>query len=60
MDHPDILDRLKEAALSVDDTPVAELEDLLKEAARVIETLRTLVGIRDEIELEDTPAEGNA
>lgn len=34
--------------------------ELLREAADVIETLRALVGIRQEIELEDSEPEGRA
>jgi hypothetical protein len=34
--------------------------ELLREAAETIETLRVLVGIRQEIELEDSEPEGRA
>jgi hypothetical protein len=57
---PDILFRLRFYADNVDDVPVRDLEEVLREAAKDIETLRTLVGIRDEVWLEDMPPEGNA
>ena len=52
----DILERLWAAAAKADpvDAP------LLLEAAKTIETLRTLVGIREEIELEDEEPQGHA
>lgn len=37
-----------------------EMASMMAEAAEVIATLRTLVGIRAEIELEDAEPEGNA
>lgn len=57
---PDILYRLRFYADNVDDVPIGDLEEVLREAARDIETLRTLVGIKDEIWLEDIEPEGNA
>lgn len=57
---PDILYRLRFYADHVDDVPVANLEAILREAADDIKLLRDLVGIRDEIWLEDIPPEGNA
>jgi len=56
----DILVRLHSCADAVDDVPVKDLEALLREAAETIATLRLLVGIREEVELEDMPPEGNA
>jgi len=59
-DHPDIVLRLRDLAHQVDDVPVRDIVTALREAAETIETLRVLVGIREEIELEDMPPEGNA
>jgi hypothetical protein len=63
MDIPksiDILHRLKFAAHAVDDLPARDIEELLMEAAEYIKTLRLLVGIRDEVWLEDVPPEGHS
>lgn len=57
-EKPDIVDELREMALQVDDRPVSEIEALLEKAAHVIETLRTLIGIRREVELEDSEPKG--
>jgi len=56
---PDILYRLRFYADHVDDVPAAELEGILREAATDIRVLRDLVGIKNEILLEDMPSEGN-
>ena len=56
----DLIDRLREAANGADDVAIEELEALLSEAAEAIETLRILVGIRAEVELEDAEPEGRA
>lgn len=56
----DITIRLAVAALDTEDLDPGELEALLREAITVIETLRTLVGIKQEILLEDIEPEGNA
>lgn len=56
---PDILHRLRFYADHIDDVPAAELEAVLREAAETIETLRTLVGIKEEIWLEDEPPQGH-
>lgn len=56
----DILPRLNFCADNVDDIPVSDLEAILREAASTIETLRTLVGIKDEIHLEGIEPIGNA
>jgi len=56
---PDILHRLRFYADNVDDVPAADLEAILREAATTVETLRTLVGIKEEIWLEDVEPEGN-
>jgi hypothetical protein len=42
--NPDILERLRAAALGADDIEIKELEALLAEAADTIETLRTRSG----------------
>lgn len=57
---PNILYRLRFYADHVDDVPVADLEAILREAAEDIETLRKLVGIKEEVWLEDIEPEGNA
>lgn len=57
--QPDILYRLRFYADHIDDVPVADLEAVLREAAKNIELLRDLVGIKNEIWLEDEPPQGN-
>lgn len=60
-DHEDdITIRLAVAALDPESVAPAEMEALLREAIAVIDTLRTLVGIKAEILLEDIEPEGNA
>lgn len=59
-EKPDIVARLKSAAYGADDMLIEDIEALFNEAAKQIETLRILVGIRQEIELEDAEPEGNA
>lgn len=60
-DHQeDITIRLAMAALDTQDVDPADMEALLREAIKTIELLRVLVGIREEIELEDIEPEGNA
>jgi len=60
-DHEDdITIRLAVAALDPESVEPAEMEALLREAITVIDTLRTLVGIKAEILLEDIEPEGNA
>lgn len=56
----DITIRLAMAALDTQDVDPADMEALLREAIKTIELLRVLVGIREEIELEDIEPEGNA
>lgn len=54
-EKPDIVDRLRMAAsFAASD----ERRALLIDAAEAIETLRILVGIREEMDLEDTEPEG--
>lgn len=57
MTQTDIILRLHAAA---EEVPSVALAALLKEAAEDIETLRVLVGIREEIELEDAEPAGHA
>jgi hypothetical protein len=59
-DEPDIAFELAYMAEHPTMFTKAEMAAMLKEAADVIATLRTLVGIRQEIELEDVEPEGNA
>lgn len=56
---PNILFRLRFYADHVDDVPVADLEAILREAAETIEAMRTLLGIKEEIWLEDEPPQGH-
>jgi hypothetical protein len=56
----DVLLRLRYAAEHPDSYTPEELAALLVEAAEAIETLRLLVGIRKEIEIEDAEPEGHA
>lgn len=55
----DIIEQLLEAADGIDDMSRSDLQILLRKAAIDIETLRKLVGIRDEVWLETTKPEGN-
>jgi hypothetical protein len=60
-DHQDdITIRLALAALDPESVEPGDMEALLREAVKTIELLRVLVGIREEIELEDIEPEGNA
>lgn len=56
----DIVTQLLDAADGIDPLTRSELQVLLRRAALDIDTLRKLVGIRDEVWLEDVPPEGNA
>lgn len=55
----DIIDQLLEGADRIDEVSRSELQVLLRKAALDIETLRKLVGIRDEVWLETTKPEGS-
>lgn len=57
---PDILHRLRFYADHVDDVPAGDLEAILREAAKDIELLRDLAGIKGEFWLEDVEPKGNA
>lgn len=57
---PDIKDELAYVAAHPELFTKKEMAAMLTEAVEVIETLRVLVGIRQEIELEDAEPEGNA
>lgn len=59
-DKPDIAARLADMAAHPDLFTKKELAAVMLEAVETIETLRILVGIRQEIELEDAEPEGNA
>jgi len=59
-DKPNIADELAYMAAHPELFTKKEMAAMIAEAASVIETLRTLVGIRQEIELEDVEPEGNA
>lgn len=60
-DHQDdITIRLALAALDPQSVEPGDMEALLREAIKTIELLRVLVGIREDIELEDIEPEGNA
>lgn len=56
----DLVIRLRAMAGEADDRPLAEIVDLLNEAAEMILVLRELVGIRRDIELEDEEPQGRA
>lgn len=59
-DKPDIAARLTDMGSRPDLFTKKELAAVMLEAVETIETLRILVGIRQEIELEDAEPEGNA
>ncbi|MCX5581507.1 hypothetical protein [Kaistia terrae] len=59
-DEDDITVRLSLAALDPESVEPSAMAELLLDALDTIETLRTLIGIRAEIELEDIEPEGNA
>lgn len=59
-DRPDLVDILEEAAASPGEVTPEGMAFLLREAAEMIRTLRVLVGIREEIELEDIEPKGRA
>ncbi|GLS20922.1 hypothetical protein GCM10007874_39390 [Labrys miyagiensis] len=56
----DIVERLRNLAFEVDDRPVEEIETALLEAAQAIVILRDLVGLQDQIILEDAEPQGRA
>jgi hypothetical protein len=55
----DIVELLRAAADEPEDVKRSDMQVLLRKAALDIETLRELVGIRDEVWLETTKPEGN-
>lgn len=59
-DDPDIAETLAYVADHPDQFTKKEMASVMRMAAEVIETLRLLVGIREDIELEDEPPRGNA
>jgi hypothetical protein len=56
---PDLVDVLRAAAVMTDDLTPIETARLLRDAARMIETLRQLVNVQNEL-LADDPRAGNA
>ncbi|GBD49858.1 hypothetical protein [Methylopila sp. Yamaguchi] len=56
---PDLVDVLRAAAVMTDDLTPDETARLLQDAARMIETLRKLVCVQNEL-LADDPRAGNA
>ncbi|GLK78356.1 MULTISPECIES: hypothetical protein [Methylopila] len=56
---PDLVDVLRAAAVMTDDLTPDETARLLQDAARMIETLRKLVSVQNEL-LADDPRAGNA
>lgn len=56
----DIIEKLKAAHDNVETMSQAELRAVLAEAIEITRTLRILIGIRDEIALENEPPEGEA
>lgn len=55
----DIIDQLMDAAERVEELDRSDLQVLLRRAAIDIGTLRELVGLRDEVLLEDVEPEGH-
>lgn len=58
--RPDIADVLRAAAEMTDELTPEELAALLRDAAELIENLRKLVGIQNEILLDGEPPAGSA
>lgn len=56
----DIINKLKALHRDIETTSPENARAVLEEAIETMRTLRTLIQIRDEIVLEDTPPEGNA
>lgn len=56
----DLVELLEAAAASPNEVTPEGMSFLLREAAEMIRTLRVLVGIREEIELEDMEPKGRA
>ncbi|MET0313241.1 MAG: hypothetical protein ABW275_02495 [Hansschlegelia sp.] len=57
---PDIIDVLRAAAEMADELTPDEMAGLLRDAAELIENLRKLVSIQNEILLENEPHAGSA
>lgn len=60
MPAPDLADLLDQAAEAPTELTPEQAAFLLREAAQMIRDLRILVGIREEIELEDIEPKGRA
>jgi hypothetical protein len=65
MDRPefvriDIINKLKALHRDLETMPPANARAIIEEAIETMRTLRDLIGIRDDIILEDMPPEGNA
>jgi hypothetical protein len=56
----DVVERLRDLAIEVDDRPVEEIETALLEAALAIVILRDLVGLQNQIVLGDAEPQGRA
>jgi hypothetical protein len=54
----DIVTRLKRTASEADDIPIIVIEELLREAAQTIESLRSRLGVRPDIDLDGIEPEG--
>ena len=54
----DVVERLRDLAIEVDDQPVEEIETALLEAALAIVILRDLVGLQNQIVLGDAEPQG--
>ena len=59
MKPPDLVDVLRAAAVMSDELTAEETARLLRDAARMIESLRKLVHVQNEL-LGDDPRAGNA
>ncbi len=56
----DIINKLKATHRDLEKLSPAEIRAVLEEAIETMRTLRTLIGIRDDILLKDIEPEGNA
>lgn len=56
----DIINKLKDAHDNVETMTPEQMRAVLAEAIETMRTLRILIGIRDEMALENEPPEGNA
>jgi hypothetical protein len=56
----DILNKLKATHRDLEKMSPEDVRAVLEESIEIIRTLRDLIGIKEEIILEDMPPEGNA